>query len=290
MDKTELIAAGLVLVAALMHAIWNAIVKTGGDRLLVLAAIKVPTMAVGALLLAGTGPPAAESVVYAVASAATFIAYSFFLIKAYENGDLNLVYPVARGTAPLGVAILSGLLVGEWLTFGETVGLLVVCAGILMIAANRAVLRAPVPLLAALGVGGCITCYTILDGIGGRLSGNPVAYTALGNILSGIPLVAFVAFRRRQALADFIAAEWFKVTLGGILMFAGYAIVIYAMTLAPMARIAALRETSVVFAALIGAVFLKEPVAGLRIVAAAIVALGVIALFLGSAAAGHGAG
>jgi drug/metabolite transporter (DMT)-like permease len=250
----------------------------------VLAAIKVPTMIIGACLLIGTGLPAPESIAYAAASASVFVAYSFFLIRAYDTGDLNLVYPVARGIAPIGVAVLSGVFAGEWLTFGETAGLLVICVGILMLAANRAVLHAPEAILSAIGVGACITCYTIFDGIGGRASGNPLAYTALGNILSGIPLLAFAALRRRGALVAFIVQEGSKAAAGGVLMFAGYAVVIYAMTLAPMARIAALRETSVVFAALIGAALLKEPVAGLRIVAAVIVAVGVMALVMGGAA------
>ena len=124
----------LVLLAALMHASWNGIVKTGGDGLLMFVLIKVPTMVIAAAVLLVTGLPSAASVPYAIGSAAGFTAYCFLLIWAYRMGDLNFVYPVARGTAPLGVALLSGLLLGERLSGTGLVGIMVISAGIAALA------------------------------------------------------------------------------------------------------------------------------------------------------------
>lgn len=121
---------GLVLLAALMHAGWNAIVKTGGDGLLMFVLLKVPTMAIGVVVLAVAGLPNAASIPYAIGSAASFSAYCFLLISAYRTSDFNFVYPVARGSAPLGVALLSGLLLGERLSGPGLGGILVISAGL----------------------------------------------------------------------------------------------------------------------------------------------------------------
>jgi drug/metabolite transporter (DMT)-like permease len=268
---------GLVLLAALLHAVWNTLIKTGGDGLLMFALMKVPTMGVGVLVIALVGLPNAASVPYAVGSAAGFTVYCFLLIWAYRVGDLNLVYPVARGSAPLGVALLSGLLLGEYLSGPGLAGILIISAGIAALAYDPHTLARHIPdLLRAVGVGLCIAIYTLFDGLGARISENVLGYTAMVTIFSGIPLVIAAFLIRGREMAEFLRREWKIGMLGGVLMFTTYAIVIYAMTLTQMTHGAAPRETSVIFAAVTGSLILKEPLGARRIVSATVVAGGII--------------
>lgn len=272
---------GLVLLAALMHASWNAIVKTGGDGLLMFVLFKAPTMAIGAVVLAVVGLPNAASIPYAIGSAASFSACCFLLIWAYRVGDFNFVYPVARGSAPLGVALLSGLLLGERLSGPGLGGILVISAGIAVLAYHPGTIARHIPdLLRALGVGLCIAVYTLFDGVGARISGNVLGYTAMMSIFSGVPLMAAAFFMRGGETIDFLRREWKTGVIGGVMMFTAYAIVIYALTLSQMAQVAALRETSVIFAAVIGTLILKEPLGAKRIFAATVVAGGIILVAL----------
>lgn len=272
---------GLVLLAALMHASWNAIVKTGGDGLLMFALLKAPALVIAAVVLAVVGLPDAASIPYAIGSAATFSAYCFLLIWAYRVGDFNFVYPVARGSAPLGVALLSGLLLGERLSGPGLGGILVISAGIAILAYHPRTIARHVPdLLRAAGVGLCIAVYTLFDGVGARISGNVLGYTAMVNIFSGVPLMAAALFLRGRETVDFLRREWKAGIIGGAMMFTAYAIVIYALTLSQMAQVAALRETGVIFAAVIGALVLKEPLGAKRIFAATVVAGGIILVAL----------
>jgi drug/metabolite transporter (DMT)-like permease len=268
---------GLVLMAALMHATWNTIIKTGGDGLLMFALMKVPTMVIGALVLAVVGLPNTASIPYAIGSAAGFTAYCFLLIWAYRVGDLSFVYPVARGSAPLGVALLSAVFLGEYLSGPEMTGILIISAGIAALAYHpHSLARHISDLLRAAGVGLCIAIYTLLDGVGGRISENVLGYTATVTIFSGMPLMIAAVFMRGREMADFLRREWKIGIFGGVMMFTTYAIVIYAMTLTQLTHVAALRETSVIFAAVIGTLILKEPLGVKRIISATVVAGGII--------------
>lgn len=275
---------GLVLLAAVMHACWNAIVKANDDGLLILAAVKLPTMAIGGVLLLILGLPAPQSWPFALASALAFVGYAYCLLLGYRIADLNFVYPVARGSAPLMVAVASGLIFGEWLTLGEWAGFLLACCGILAMSLRGRPINPLPALLAALGVSVCIAGYTVSDGWGARLSANALAYSALGNLLSGLLLVSYVCVRRGRQLANHLRRHWRAAAVGGTLMFSSYAAVVFAMTLGPLAHIAALRETSVIFAAIIGAVFLKEPAGKFRLAASALVAIGIVGMLGASAA------
>jgi len=192
-------------------------------------------------------------------------------------GDLNFVYPVARGSAPLGVALLSGLLLGEHLSGPGLTGILIISAGIATLAYHPHSLARHIPdLLRAAGVGLCIAIYTLLDGVGARLSDNVLGYTAMVTIFSGIPLMIAAVFMRGREMAEFLRREWKIGILGGGMMFMTYAIVLYAMTLTQLTQVAALRETSVIFAAVIGTLILKEPLGVKRIFAATVVAGGIV--------------
>jgi drug/metabolite transporter (DMT)-like permease len=272
---------GLVLFSALMHAAWNTVIKTGGDGLLMFAVVKAPTMVIAVLVLAVVGPPSMASVPYAIGSAVGFTAYCFLLVWAYRVGDLNFVYPVARGSAPLGVALLSGLLLGEHLSGLGLAGILIISAGIAALAYHPQTFARHIPdLLRAASVGLCIAIYTLFDGVGARISDNVLGYTAMTSFLAGIPLMIIAFFLRGREMVGFLRHEWKSGILGGVMMFAAYAIVIYAMTLTQLTQVAALRETSVIFAAVIGTLILKESLGVKRIFAATIVAGGIILVAL----------
>lgn len=271
---------GLVLAAALMHATWNAIVKAHDDRLLVLAAVKLPTMAIGAAILVWTGLPDVASLPFACGSALAFVGYAFLLVRSYALADFNFVYPVARGAAPLMVALASGVLLGEWFGPLQMAAFLLACAGFFMIAFAGAPDNARRAIGHGLGVSGFIAVYTILDGIGARASGNALAYTAFGNILSGLALCAIVCPGRTGEVRGYILRHLPSTLSGGVLMFFAYAAVLQAMTMAPVALVAALRETSVVFAAIIGALVLKERAGTWRLIASVTIAAGVGGMLL----------
>ena len=264
-----------------MHAGWNTIINTGGDGLLMFVLLKAPTMVIAAMVLTVVGLPNAASVPYAIGSAAGFTAYCFLLIWAYRVGDLSFVYPVARGSAPLGVALLPAVLIGERLSGPGLAGILVISAGIAALAYHPQTVARHIPdLLRAASVGLCIAVYTLFDGVGARISGNVLGYTAMMGIFSGIPLMTVAFYMRGGETANFLRREWKTGIIGGVMMFTAYAIVIYALTLTKMAQVAALRETSVIFAAVIGTVLLKEPLGGKRILAATVVAGGIILVAL----------
>lgn len=270
----------LVLLAALMHATWNALVRSGKDTLLSLFAVKAPTILISAAALVVTGFPAFESLPYLLTSAAINCAYFYFLSRAYEAGDLSVCYPIARGTAPVVVAILSATVISETPPIMAFVGVAVVSLGILLLAWRRSKsLPKPAGMAWALAVGLTIASYTLTDGLGARLSNNPIGYTAALSAVTGVLLCATVLYLRGQKAAlESLASRWKIGLMGGLLMFSAYGLVMYALTRAPVASVSALRETGVIFAAIIGTIVLKEPLGVRRVVASAIVAVGVAIL------------
>lgn len=266
----------LVLLSALMHAGWNTVVKMGNDRLLALMLVKVPTMLVAAATLAVVGMPAKAAWPYLLASTGISMGYYYFLVRAYHAGDLSVAYPVARGSAPIATLVLSFLIAGEQPSFADAAGVLIVSAGIVALGWQQGAAKGhSATVLWALAVGLTIAGYTISDGIGARASANPIGYAAALNILTGIPIAAVAFALRRGAAIDALRYGWRKGLAGGVLMFGAYAIVIYALTIAPMASIAALRETGVIFAAIIGTMVLRESYGAKRIAASALVAVGI---------------
>ncbi len=263
----------------MMHAGWNLMAKRGRDGLVAMALIKLPNMALSILVLLVVGLPGRESWAHLLASTAMNCLYFYFLLNAYRAGDLSLAYPVARGLAPLLVLALSATLAAEVPSAVALAGVLVTSAGIFALAGkSRANSKDFETVAWASGVALCISVYTILDGMGARLSGNPVGYVAVLNIFTGIAVCGTAAWKRAGALRDAVRSDWKNGILDGALMLSSYTIVVYAMTLAPMAQVAALRESSVVFAAILGAVFLREPFGAKRIAASVVVACGIALL------------
>jgi len=273
---TTLVIA-LVLSAAAMHAAWNGLVKISGDRLAVMAAL----MGVGGVIGLGMIPffavPAPEAWPFLGLSLAIHMAYYVGLIRAYRHGDLSQVYPIARGAAPIMVALASGPAMGETLSTTQMVGVGLVSAGILSLAIGQGSRRAAAwAFLTAV----TIALYSLADATGVRKSGDALGYIAWLFFIDGIPLLVVAFARRGRDLAGILRRDLGRTLLGGALSIAGYGIVIWAYSLGTVATIAALRETSVVFAAIIGSVFLGEPFGARRIAAAIVVALGILVMTL----------
>jgi drug/metabolite transporter (DMT)-like permease len=267
----------LVLCAALMHATWNAIVKSDRDRLVSMAMV----MGAGTVLGIAAAPfvplPAPAAWKWLVASMIIHYFYYFFLLRAYAHGDLSHVYPIARGLGPTLVAIFSGTLVGEHLAVHEGIGVALVSTGILTLALARG-LKAfePRPTLYAVITGVTIASYTVSDGIGARSAGDAIAYIVWLNILEGPGLILTAIAIRGRAMLPYLRQYWWRGTVGGVIATLGYGIAIWGLSVGAMAHVAALRETSVLFASLIGTLLLGEGFGRLRVVAAGMIVAGLI--------------
>lgn len=266
-----------VLGAALLHASWNVLVKSGADKELETFNIAIGSGIVALVVALFLPAPAPASWPWVAASAVVHILYFVFLAGAYRWGELSYTYPVMRGGGPMIVALVGALVLGEVLALHATIGVLFVCIGVLAFASGRHDRRATAFALANAVV---IAAYTLVDGQGARLSGAPASYTLWFFVANGVVIAVYGWLRRGRAVNVYFASSWKKAFVGGSCAVASYGIALWAMTRAPVAIIAALRETSVIFAALIGAWFLKEGHLRERISGAAVVLAGLVALKL----------
>ncbi|HTN49772.1 MAG TPA: DMT family transporter [Burkholderiaceae bacterium] len=272
-----------VLLAALLHASWNAMIKGGQDVLMDTAAIVVGAGVVAIPFLLLVPLPAPASWPYIVASIVTHLAYYFFMVSAYRSGDLSLVYPLMRGVAPLLTGLLAIVWMREWPgTLGWT-GMLLISLGVVALAFRPGRLGPALhghgrAVTYALSNAVVIAIYTIIDGSGARLSGNAWSYIVWLFALDALPFSAFLFVTRRREFMAALAQRHRRGLIGGSLSAAAYAISVWAMTRAPVALVASLRETSVLFATLIGARLLKEHLTPRRWLGVAAVVLGVISL------------
>ena len=250
----------MVLGAALFHAVWNALVKVNADRLVMIAIMQMSQVAVAMLVVPFVAFPTPESWPYIWASTALNTAYFVFLINAYRYGDLSHVYPIARGSAPLIVAVISVAIVGETLNRQAALSVVLVALGIMSLTLTRGAggFREPKAMLYALGTGVFIAGYTVVDGLGARLADSAHSYTFWVHLLNGIPITLLALYLRRGQVFVSVRKSWKLGVLAGIVSLLAYWIVIWAMTQAPMALVSAVRETSMVFAVLFGVFFLKE--------------------------------
>ncbi len=271
--------AGLVLLAAVFHASWNAIAKGSGDFLLTFSVLSGVAGVAGAALAAVSPMPAPESWPYIAASTVVQFAYYAFLHFAYRVGDLSVVYPLARGSSPALVALGGAVVAGEALGGRELAGVLVVSLGIASLAfTSRRGQSEPLAIVYAFATGLTIGTYTVIDGLGVRLSGSPGGYVGWLFMAAGGLTFLFITVIRGRGNVAIYAPYLARGTIGGILVIAGYGMVVWALSLGAMAPVAALRETSVIFAAVFGAVFLGEPFGRARIAAATVVVAGLFVL------------
>ncbi len=281
----EPLIVGLLLLAALMHASWNAILKSDqSDRLATFGVIMTTGTAMG-LCVAPFVPmiePAAWK--YMLASVLVHVAYYACLLKAYSYGDLSHTYPIARGLGPLLVAMVSGRFIGEELRVQDIFGVVLLSFGLIALAMPlRSVVPRPggrhgLATLFAVLTGFTIATYTIADGLGVRSAGptveHRISYIAWLCILEGPWLLVLAVYLRPASVWAHVRRTWYRGVIGGAIANIGYGVAIYALVLGPMAHVAALRETSVLFGALMGTLLLGEPFGSRRVAAAVVIVMG----------------
>lgn len=267
----------LILAAAAMHATWNALMRSSADRLASITLMSVFSAAIAALLCALLPPLALRAWPFALGSATIQILYCVALARAYTRGDLSQTYPLARGVAPLLVAVGALLVARERASPLELAGLALVSGGIATIVLGRDRLRTE-SALSAVCVGALIASYMVVDGMGVRVSGNPPSYIAWMMVALGAPM-PFVHRAIRGSWPPMQPDhEMLKGFIGGALGLAGYGIVVWAMSGEEMARVSGFRESAILFATLIGIVFLKEPATLRRVIASAAITAGLVCL------------
>jgi phosphonate utilization associated putative membrane protein len=279
-----------VLLGALLHAAWNALIKSGADKPLDTALVHSMGIFIAVPLVMITGLPPLAAWPYMATSLLIHIAYYIALAGAYKHGDLSLTYPVMRGCAPLLVAMGSATFIGEAISMTAWVGVALLCAGVVTLGLSRPALRENdesrrnKALGFALANAAVIALYTVVDGIGVRVAGNALAYVATLFLFDGIPYMLLVLWRRpgqRRVALAYMAGRWRLALIGSAASLGSYGIALWAMTRAPVAIVAALRETSVLFAALIGTLFLREGFGWQRAAGTLIIVAGVVVLRLG---------
>jgi drug/metabolite transporter (DMT)-like permease len=270
------LAIAAAMTSAIIHASWNAALKGGrGDRIVDAFLIAIGGMITAVALFVTMGVPAAASWPYLATSVVIHLIYWTLLFRAYDLGDLSHIYTLSRGTAPLLVAIGAMLTAHETPPLLKAVGMVLVSIGVLCVGISP---NAPVSASVwAIVLGVSIAAYSLTDALGARLSGNPLLYVGWTSGLMGVPMVAFCFWRRgaKQLIAGSRVAPWRGIGIG-ILSFAGYGLVLWAQTFAPIAQVTALRETSVVWGALIAFFVLREDLGPRRWLGAIIVAAGAI--------------
>lgn len=272
--------AAIVLLSAFLHALWNALLHGGRDRLWTMTVMNLAMLAVAIAAIPLLPAPERASWPYIVASGFLEVGYNLFLIQAYRYGDLGQAYPIARGSSPVLVAIGAMVLAGEWLSPFATIGLLLVSVGIVALAFNGRRLDVRSTGM-ALATGCFIAAYTVVDGIGVRLSGNSFAYTAWMVVFWALPMPVILLCARGRGALQAPAREVTRAAAGGLVALIAYGTIIWAMQSGDMGPISALRETSVVFAALIGWFFLSEKLTVYRVAACIVIAAGATLLGAG---------
>ena len=266
-----------VLGAAFLHALWNALIKLGTSKvggMVILSIVEIP---IGLAVVAVSPPMDMAAIPWVIAAGCTHFFYKFFLTYAYDRGDLSRVYPIARGAAPMIVTLVGLFVLSDEVTRNEYAGILVLAAGILLMARgvfssgeNRRLLPF------ALGSAVATATYTMIDGLGARVSGSPAAYVAWVFVADGCFFtLGMLALRG----VDVIPRSWQAWRMGAVASaasYGAYAVSIWAMTFAPIAVVAALRETSILFAVLIGWLIFGEKMTGEKAVAAVVIVAGVM--------------
>ncbi|MEC9328647.1 MAG: DMT family transporter [Pseudomonadota bacterium] len=273
---------GLVLLAALLHASWNAFIKSGQDKMLSLALMHICSGVICLFLLPFVSLPHPDAWPYLALSLVLHWGYYWFLVNGYRSGDLGQIYPLSRGSAPLLVAILGGAIAGETLSFAALSGIVLASLGITALSFEKGLPwhRDPRPVLFALGTGGWIAAYTVADGLGVRHGEHEFGYILWLFILEAITFGGFMAVRRRRVIRSYYLLNWRGLWISGLAAAGAYGLVIWAMSSNVMAMVSALRETSVIMAVFIGGFMLKEHRLVFRLFSASLVVTGIVVMNL----------
>ena len=277
-----MLATALVLVAAVLHAIWNTLIKFSGERLLVIACMDTVALLVVAVLVGFVSFPPLDIWPWILASALFELLYRVLLIRAYRVGDLGLVYPLMRGLSPLVVLALTLTFSGEELSGQQIIGILLIPCGMACLlwqggGGDRLPWRM-LPVVAMIGL--CIGCYTFLDGQAIRRWSHPLDYLVWLTLISAWPFPLLAMTRKRAAFTLFWRTQWRLGLAVGVCVLASYALVLWAMQLGSIAEAAALREVSVILVVLFGMRYLKEPFGGPRLLACGLVLIGMLVMKL----------
>lgn len=277
-----MLATTLVLIAAVLHAIWNTLIKFSGERLLVIACMDTVALLLVAALVGFVTFPPMEIWPWILASAVFELLYRVLLIRAYRVGDLGLVYPLMRGLSPLVVLGLTLTFAGEALTGQQIIGILLIpCGMACLLWQGGGGDRLPwslLPVVALIGL--CIGCYTFLDGQALRRWSHPLDYLVWVTLISAWPFPLLATVARRAPFAQFWRSQWKLGLAVGLCVLSSYALVLWAMQLGSVAEAAALREVSVILVVLMGMRYLKEPFGGPRLLACALVLIGMLIMKL----------
>ena len=267
---------GLVILSAIAHATWNAMMKSAGDRTLTMIAIRAVGLVIGLAALPFVDWPDAAGWKWLAATSVVQFAYYALLIRSYDIGDMSVVYPLSRGLAPVLTTIAAFLFAGELLSAGHLVAVALISLGIMVLSFRSGASGAAVGF--ALATGASVAAYSFLGGMGVRAAGTVLGFQACLEIVNGCGMVWFALATRRRAFATYIVANRGVCLLAGLMSVLGFVAFLIAAKVLPLGPTTALRETSVIFGALIGALVLKEGFGLRRIVAATLVVAGIAVL------------
>jgi drug/metabolite transporter (DMT)-like permease len=276
---TEPVVIAALVFAALLHASWNAAAHHVSDREATMAWIGAVNAAVAAAFVPWVPVPDAGAWGFLLGSVVVQTAYALLLVRSFRLGAFGQVYPLARGLSPLVVAVVGVTVVGQRMGPGQGLGVAVLCAGLVVLVVGGGALRAERPAVVAAALTGlCIAGYTVLDGVGVRAADTTAGYLAWMFLLDGVALVAVLGIRRGPRLIADCRAAWRVGLVNGVVSMAAYGIAVWAQTRANLATVAALREVSILFGALIGLVLFRERFGRRRVAGAALVVAGIVLL------------
>nr|WP_232914523.1 EamA family transporter [Pseudomonas carnis] len=276
------VATALVLVAALLHAAWNTLIKFSGERLLVIACMDSVALLFVVFAVGFVSLPPLDIWPWIMASALFELLYRYLLIQAYRVGDLGLVYPLMRGLSPLVVLVLTLVFAGEVLNTQQILGILLIPFGMVCLlwqgGGGDRLPWSMLPVVVLIGL--CIGCYTFLDGQALRRWSHPLDYLVWLTLISAWPFPLLALVRKRAAFSLFWRTQWRLGLSVGLCVLLSYALVLWAMQLGSIAEAAALREVSVILVVLFGMRYLKEPFGRPRLIACGVVLIGMLVMKL----------
>jgi drug/metabolite transporter (DMT)-like permease len=278
MGLSPLSLYGLVLLSAVAHAAWNALVKSADDRLLMMGAIRLVGLTYGLIMLPFVPRPSAVNWMWLAFSTVSVFAYYGLLIRSYRIGDMSLVYPIARGIAPILLALIAFLTIDERLGLLQIAAVTLTSAGIMVLVVGKGGNRIAIALATATGIS--IAAYSFFGALGVRASADVLGFQAWLEILTGLGMLLFITMRRWSEIGPFVRVNYRTGFLAGVLSVAGYLAYLAAAKVLPLGPVSALRESSVIFGTVIGALLLKEGFVARRIAAAIMVTGGIVALGL----------
>jgi len=267
---------GLVILSAIAHALWNALVKSAGDRMLTMVAIRTTGMMLGLVALPFVDWPAPESWKWLAVTAVVMFAYYALLVRSYGVGDMSVVYPLARGLAPVLTTIAAFLAIGEALSTDQIVAVAMISLGIMALSFGAGASRAAVGFALATGVS--VATYSFFAGLGVRTAGTVLGFQACLEIVTGFGMFCYGVVVRRADLMVYVRRHGAIGFLAGAVSVLGFLAFLVAATSLPLGPVSAVRETSVIFGAVLGTLVLKEGFGARRIAAAVLATMGIVLL------------